>query len=346
MRKITPVDERFGAWRQWKGHRRSFRVASAAEHSNIAGLAGKAALYLVFNLAVLIAALSLNSKTHANTQGSLTVDGRKRTYELHVPASYNSGQPSALVLALHGLLGTGHKTAEFTHFDKVSDAHGFLTVYPDGLHRSWADGRGATDSDKEGIDDVKFISELIRNLSSHYRIDASRVYAAGISNGGFMSQHIACALADQVAAVGVIAATMGERTANACRPAGPVSVIVFQGDKDPLVPIQGGPMGPNGSHGTILSLQDTAGKWAGLNGCDSTPQSSALPDKAGDGTIVRKQTYAPCKENSEVVIYTIEGGGHTWPGGKQYLPEMFVGKTTRNLDASESLWEFFSRHTR
>src|SRR6185436_20133685 len=114
----------------------------------------------------------------------------------------------------------------------------------------------------------------------------------------------------------------------------------------PLVPIQGGPMGRNGSRGTILSLQATAEKWVRLNGCDSTPQSLALPDKAGDGTIVRKQTYSPCKENSEVVIYTIEGGGHTWPGGKQYLSEMFVGKTTHNVDASETLWEFFSRHTR
>ena len=306
----------------------------------------RATLYLILNLSVLLAALSLAPKTHANTQGSLTVDGRKRTYELHVPASYNSGQPAALVLALHGRLGTGHKTADLTHFDKVSDAHGFLTVYPDGLHRSWADGRGATDSDKEGIDDVKFISALIRSLSSHYRIDRSRVYAAGISNGGFMSQRIACALADQIDAAGVIAATMGERTANACQPARPASVIVFQGDKDPLVPIQGGPMGRNGSRGTILSLQATAEKWVRLNGCDSTPQSLALPDKAGDGTIVRKQTYSPCKENSEVVIYTIEGGGHTWPGGKQYLSEMFVGKTTHNVDASETLWEFFSRHTR
>jgi polyhydroxybutyrate depolymerase len=324
-----------------------FHCAFLAEHSN--GIVQpKGALTNLRRLClwVLLLALWSGPFAHADSQGSLEVDGRTRTYKLHVPASYTASEPMPLVLVLHGRLGTGRSTIELTHFDKTSDAHGFMAVFPDGLHRSWADGRGATDSDKDGVNDVHFLSELIHKLLSDYRIDPSRVYVTGISNGGFMSQRVACELADQVAAVGIVAATMGEHTADACRPTKPISVMLLQGSKDPLVPIQGGPMGRNGSRGTILSLEATAQKWVSLDACNSTPESSALPDNAGDGTIVRKQAYSGCKGGSEVIRYAIEGGGHTWPGGKQYLPEMFIGKTTRNLDASEALWDFFSHHAR
>jgi polyhydroxybutyrate depolymerase len=297
-------------------------------------------------LALLSLLLSLAAKSDGNTQGSLTVDGRERTYELHVPVTYKTDQPVPLALILHGRLGDGRGTAALTHFDKVSDAHGFLAIYPDGLHRSWADGRKVTDSDKEGTDDVKFLSELIHKLSSAHRIDGSRIYVAGISNGGFMTQRVACELSDQIAAVGVVAATMSEQIAASCHPNKPVSVVMMQGSLDTFVPIQGGAMGPNGSRGQILSLRATAEKWAGFDGCNSAPERSTLPDIARDGTTVQRESFSGCKEQAEVVAYTVEGGGHTWPGGKQYLPAAIIGKTTRNMDASEILWEFFARHSR
>jgi len=289
-------------------------------------------------------AFLLVRRSSGNSQGSITVDGHRRTYELHVPAGYKAAQTVSLVVVLHGRLGTGHGTAGLTHFDSVSEAHGFLVVYPDGLGRSWADGRGATSSDKDGIVDVKFLSELIHKLSHDYRIDASRVFVSGISNGGFMSQRVACELSSQVAAVGVVAATMGEITASHCHPEKPVSVMLIQGTQDPLVPFQGGPMGKNGSHGTILSLQKAAEKWVDLDACDAKPEVSTLADKASDGTTIRREVFAGCKEGAEIIVYTVEGGGHTWPGGKAYLPEIIIGKTSRNMNASEALWEFFSKH--
>jgi len=217
-----------------------------------------AVVLLVIVLAVMLA----TRKAHSNGQRSITVDGRKRTYELHLPHPYDSSRPAPLVLVLHGRLGDGHGTAGLTHFDKVSDAHGFLVVYPDGLQRSWADGRGFTSSDKNGIDDGTFMSALIDKLSSDNKIDAKRVYVTGISNGGFMSQRLGCELSSKIAAVGTVAATLSQNTAASCRPARPVSVAFLQGTKDPLVPIQGGPMGRNGSHGVILSLADSAKKWS------------------------------------------------------------------------------------
>jgi polyhydroxybutyrate depolymerase len=297
-------------------------------------------------VAALLLVLSLVAGSDGNLKGSLTVDGHERTYEFHVPATYKTEQSVPLVLILHGRLGDGRGTASLTHFDKVSDAHGFLAVYPDGLHRSWADGRKVTDSDKEGIDDVKFLSELIHKLSSAQRIDDSRIYVAGISNGGFMTQRVACELSDQIAAVGVVAATMSEQIAASCHPTKPVSVLMMQGSLDTFVPIQGGAMGRNGSRGQILSLRATAEKWVNLDGCNSTPERSTLPDNARDGTTVQRESFSGCKERTEVVAYTVEGGGHTWPGGKQYLPAAIIGKTTRNLDGSETLWEFFARHSR
>jgi polyhydroxybutyrate depolymerase len=161
-----------------------------------------------------------------------------------------------------------------------------------------------------------------------------------------MTQRLACELSDQIAAAASIAATIGETTAAGCHPTKPISIAVFMGTKDPLVPIQGGPMGRNGSHGTILSLQATAEKWIALNGCTAKPAVTEIPDQASDGTSIRVATVSNCKSSSEVITYKVKEGGHTWPGGKQYLPAMVIGKTTRNLDASEELWRFFSRHSR
>ncbi len=294
-------------------------------------------------LLFLIVLLSVQ-RSFGNSQRSITVDGRERTFEVHVPPGYKGEQAVPLVVALHGRGGTGHRIVGLTHFDDVADAHGFLVAYPDGLNASWADGRGATSSDKDGIDDVKFLSELIRKLTRDYKIDSSRVFVTGISNGGFMSQRVACELSSQVAAVGVVAATMGEITASHCHPGKPVSVMLIQGAQDPLVPIQGGPMGPNGSRGMILSLKDAAKKWIGFDACDSKPEITTLQDKAADGTSIRREAFTGCKGGAEIVVYTVEGGGHTWPGGKAYLSESIIGKTSHNMDASEVLWEFFSKH--
>jgi polyhydroxybutyrate depolymerase len=303
-------------------------------------------LRIAIGISVLFIPLLIAQRSFGNAASSITVDGHNRTYELHVPAAYKRDKAVPLVVALHGRGGTGHVIVGLTHFDSVADAHGFLVVYPDGLSASWADGRGATPSDTGGIDDVKFISELIRKLARDYKIDSLRVFVTGYSNGGFMSQRVACELSSQVAAVGVVAATMGEITASHCHPDIAISVMLIQGTKDPLVPFQGGPMGPNGSRGMILSLQEAGKKWIGLDGCDSKPEITTLQDKAVDGTSIRREAFAGCKGGAEVIVYTVEGGGHTWPGGKAYLPESVIGKTSGNMDASEALWEFFSKHSR
>ncbi len=277
---------------------------------------------------------------------AITVDGRERAYRLHVPPSYDGSKRVALVLALHGRLGNGEGQEHLSHFDKVSDEHGFIVVYPDGLDRSWADGRGATPSDKKGVDDVKFLSALINKLESEYKIDPGRVYATGMSNGGFMSGRLACELSDKITAVGIVAASLSTNTATVCKPAKPISVLIMQGTKDPLVPFQGGALGKNGDRGEILGHDAAAKKFAALNNCPAEPQRSHIPDSAADGTSIDIFTYTGCAAGTEVRGYTIEGGGHAWPDGVAYLPAAVIGKTSRNLDASETIWEFFAAHLR
>lgn len=281
----------------------------------------------------------------ADKQATMQVDGRERTYTYHVPAGYDRSRPVPLVLALHGRLGQGSGEERLSHLDKVGDAHGFLVVYPDGLDRSWADGRGGTPSDRKNVDDVKFLSNLIDQLEREYRIDTTRIYGTGMSNGGFMSGRLACELSGRIAAVAIVAASLSESVATNCHPEQPISVLVLLGTEDPLVPLSGGPLGRNTSGGVVLSHDATVQTFAKLDRCSGEPKKERIADQAGDGTTIDVTTYASCASGTEVRGYVVNGGGHAWPGGMQYLPASMIGKTSKNMDASEVIWEFFSRHT-
>jgi polyhydroxybutyrate depolymerase len=166
-----------------------------------------------------------------------------------------------------------------------------------------------------------------------------------MSNGGFMSGRLACDLSGRVAAVAIVGASLSENVAANCHRAKPVSVLIIQGTADPLVPIGGGGVGPNSS-GEVLSHAAAIAKFVELNHCSGKTKKENIPDKAGDGTTLDVTTYSSCAEGSEVQGYVVNGGGHTWPGGAQYLPAAFVGKTTRNIDGSSVIWEFLAKHER
>ncbi len=288
----------------------------------------------------------LNRTDSDDRSGRIQVDGRERSYGLHVPASYDATKDVALLVALHGRLGTGSGQQKLAHLDEVSDQRGFLVVYPDGLNRSWADGRGGTPADHGGVDDVKFISALIDKLESRYRVDRTRVYATGMSNGGFMSGRLACDLSERIAALAIVGASLSESAAAHCHPAKPVSVLVIQGTEDPLVPFAGGPLGRSNAGGVVLSHDAAVQTFVETNHCPGEPTKEHIVDKAQDGTSLDVTTHASCAGGSEVVGYVVNGGGHTWPGDMQYLPAALIGKTTQNLDGSSAIWEFLSRHSR
>lgn len=280
---------------------------------------------------------------------SLTFGGYTRTYTVHLPTAIRAA-PHALVIVLHGGGGTGAGMQSLMRggMNTLADKEGFVVVYPDGVEKQWNDGRKLDQARamRENIDDAGFLAALIDRLAQTLSIDRRRVYATGISNGGMMSQRLACDLSDQIAAIGVVAASLSEDLSARCQPTKPLSVLLMPGTHDPLVPWQGGEIGfANHRRGKTLSVSDTVAFWTTRNGCPSSPIVTQEPDRdPKDGTRVRKETYAPCRAATEVILYAIEGGGHTWPNGRQYLPEQIVGKTSRDIDANTVLWDFFKTH--
>ncbi len=270
---------------------------------------------------------------------ALQFGGLTRTCSVHLPPGYDGSRAVPLVLALHGMGGDGEGMARLTHFNAIADEGGFIVAYPDGMRRRWSFGRLPM---LGGIDDVGFIAALIQSLSGDLAIDQARVYALGMSNGGGLIDLLICRRADLFSAVAIVSATIAAFMAHICRPSHPVSVLMIHGTDDPLIPFGGG----GRRRQVLLSAPDTAQHWARLAGCVEGPVVNYLPDYAHDGTRVRYDVFSGGPDGAEVILYVIEGGGHTWPGGWAYLPERIIGKTSRQIDASLVIWDFFQRHTR
>jgi len=266
----------------------------------------------------------------------ITIDGLSREFITYLPAGINPNDKLPVIISLHGRLGTAERQMKFANFKPIGDRDKVIIVCPQGVDRSWNDGRGTPAHDKN-INDVKFIDQLITYIINTYHADANRIYVTGMSNGGFMSSRLACELNNRIAAIAVVAASMDKDAGY--QPVKPIPVMYIQGSEDPLVPFAGGEM-QKGAGGSIYSHEEILKKWAAVDGCDNKPVITNLPVKIDDGTSVIKEEYRN-PDGLKVVGYTIAGGGHTWPGGSQYMPKFVIGSVTKNLNACEVIWEFF-----
>jgi polyhydroxybutyrate depolymerase len=273
--------------------------------------------------------------------GTLESGGIVRAYQVHVPAR-KASQTLPLVLVLHGGRGDGAGMRSLTGMDSSADTAGFIVVYPDGLQKQWADGRGATEPEKAGVNDVAFLSSLVQRLSSELNADPKRIYATGISNGGFMSARLACDASSVFAAVAVVAATIPENVRATCKPSRAVPLMLIHGTADTFVPEVGGTI-VKGEGGEAASTTQTVNLWRDLNKCSSGATQTQI-NPANDGTSISLERYTGCASGSEVAFYKVTDGGHTWPGGSQYLPVIIVGKTSRDVNASETMLAFFKNH--
>jgi polyhydroxybutyrate depolymerase len=278
------------------------------------------------------------SQSAVDWQGPIDIRGVERTYLLHLPPSYDSRKAVPLVLVFHGGRGSGKRVAGMTGFSQLADEKGFIVVYPDALNGYWNDGRPRTGESLP--DDVAFISTLIDRLGTLFAIDPKRVYATGISNGAIFVQRLGCELPDKLAAIAPVAGTLAKDLK--VRPGEPVSVLMIHGTADEFVPYGGGEVrGDIG--GQVLSVKETAAMWVEANGCaDAAPRVSLRAPKSGTDTRVRRETWGPCKAGTAVVVYTVEGGGHAWPGAPaRRVMGRVVGTTSRDFDAARTIWEFF-----
>jgi len=296
------------------------------------GIAAAAALFLILLAAY---AGAIHAAPAGEISGRIDSGGEKRTYILHVPDSYDPSSPVPLVISMHGFAEWPAHQMDISRWNDLADRHGFLVVYPagTGFPPRWRI-RGDEGESALPMIDVEFVSDLIDTLAEEYNIDPAQVYANGLSNGGGMAEMLACTLSDRIAAIGgVSGAYLYPR--NRCNPPRPVPVIAFHGTADPIVPYAGGES--TSFHYPFPPVQDWAGDWAARNGCADGPAD--LPS-AGEVTGSR---YEGCRDGAEVILYTIPGGGHAWPGG-QALPQWLVGRTSQDIDATAVMWEFFERH--
>jgi polyhydroxybutyrate depolymerase len=272
--------------------------------------------------------------------------GHTRTYHVLVPDGYDPSTPTPLVLALHGGGGEGSKVDRSTRgqFSREADRKDWLVVFPEGVDKGWNEGRESTVTPRKDVDDVAFLTALIDEVAKDYNVDTNRVYATGISNGGFMSIVLALKASDRVAAVAPVTASIAKVHEHST-PSRPVPILFMNGTEDPLVPYAGGQVTVFGKErGEVLSTERSVQLFAEYNGCTGEQAPAKLPNWAPlDGTRVLVRRAAGC--TADVVLYEIQGGGHTWPAGQQYLPKSLVGRVSRDILAVRHIFDFFDGKT-
>jgi polyhydroxybutyrate depolymerase len=278
---------------------------------------------------------------------TLTIDGVLRTFIMYLPTGYNNAGKMPIIFALHGGGGAPESMYQLADFRPIAERDKVIIVCPAGIQTSWNDGR-PTSANTAGINDVSFISQLCSYMVTNYAADATRIYATGMSNGGFMTSRLACELSDKIAAIASVAASMEQNAIAAnCNTNGrAVPAIYIHGTLDPLVPFLGGTMSPSTSGGVILSHAQVIAKWVTINNCVTPVVTTDVPDIANDGTTIKQRVYGGGNNGSEVVSYVVANGGHTWPQGFQYISEAIIGKTSQDMNACEVIWQFFKRFKR
>lgn len=291
-------------------------------------------ILIVIGLPVLLIMIVAAAYLLSNrTNGTLEWASETRRYLLYVPENYDPTTPTPLVISIHGYAEWPAHQMQISGWNELADQEGFIVVYPmgTGFPLRWRTF-GAYGSDRDPREDVLFIYAIIAQLSAEYNIDWSRIYANGLSNGGGMSFTLACMLSERIAAVGMVSGAY-LLPWEQCTPARRVPAVVFHGTADPIVPFQGGPS--RSFDIPFPAIPEWVDALAQHNGC--TGEKIELPEN-GDVSGIQ---YTDCA--AEVVFYTIAGGGHGWPGGEP-IPEWIVGYTSMDIDATQVMWEFFTRH--
>ena len=273
----------------------------------------------------------------ASVSETLKSGGDLRNYWLVRPEGLENTKPAPLLMVLHGSAGSGEDMMTVTQrgFERLADKEKFVVVYPDALERRWNDQGGT-------VDDVGFLLAIVDKLVADGLVDKNRIYVAGISNGGMMAQRLACEQADRIAGIATVAGGLPEPLQATCKPARALPVLVIHGTEDPIVPWSGGAVAGFEDFGKVLSARETAKFWAANNRCGDGGVIAAEPDRdPKDGTRVKMEVFASCPAGAAVKLAAVEGGGHTWPGGYQYLPERFIGRTSQDVDANSLIWNFF-----
>ena len=270
-------------------------------------------------------------------------EGRSRSYWIHLPPQDQPNHPRPLVLIFHGGGGSAEGAMRMAQMDELADAEGFMVVYPNGTGPfareallTWNTWNCCGYALRNQVDDVGFIRTLIERLEATYPIDPKRIYAAGLSNGGMMVYRLACELSDKIAAIAPVAGALNVDHPN---PTSPVSVLIVHGTADEHILYEGGPprrafdRTPRVDH----SVAQAVAFWVAQDHCVPTPQRET------HGHVIYER-YTGGAGGTEVVLYTILGQGHAWPGGRSGLRFENVDEPTQEISATTLIWDFFAHH--
>jgi len=285
--------------------------------------------------------LGLCPSAHAQYLTGLTLnhDGESRVYDVYIPVDYSPSERVPLILNMHGFSATSQSQASYSEFNLIADTARFIVVYPQGLVRTIDTGQTGTHWNAyfgTDVDDKGFLVKLMDKMMTDYNIDEARVYATGWSNGGYMAYRLACEESARLAAVASVTGTMVFQQLPNCNPDNPVSVLHIHGTDDKTVNY-------NGSSRSV-GVSEVISTWVNNNNCqiDGVTEIS-LPDiDQTDNSTVSKFEYNTCSLTTDVHLYKVTGGGHTWPGATIDREEL--GATNRDIKASAVIWEFFRLH--
>ena len=279
------------------------------------------------------------------TSVAITSGGQPRTFLVHVPANVTSN-PGAVLVFHGGSIGSAAQLQGNIGLDALADRDGFITIYPETSGKNWTDGRIATQG---GANDVQFTRDIVAYLQKTYGVSPAKIFATGLSNGGIFDYKLACDAPGLVRAMAPVAANMAEQQKADCHPSKGTPLMMFMGTADPLMPYEGGYpklasmiekfKGPLTDQ--MVSSADTAAFWANLNGCGGSTRTN-LPDTVSDGTTVTETQFASCNRG-DVVLFSINEGGHAWPGTGKSGGKM-TGKNTNDISANEEMVAFFKQY--
>jgi len=253
-----------------------------------------------------------------NYNGAITINEVTRKFNTHIPPGYQPGVPTPLVLNLHGRGGTVNNHEQISQMNARADEQGFIVVSPQAIGEpsTWWPASGP-----KGQADLEFFQMLIATLESQHSIDPARIYVTGFSNGGAMANRLACTLANKIAAIAPVAGAHPQM--ETCEASLPVAVLAIHAIDDPIIPYKG-----DGDYLTAVPAWTSA--WAQRNEC------GLIPEVDISHATYKWETWSDCAGDASVILYTIDGGGHTWPGsGLGYSSDIY---------ASDIIWAFFEAH--
>jgi polyhydroxybutyrate depolymerase len=274
------------------------------------------------------------------TSESIISSGIERNYLVYTPANLPS-TTVPLVVVLHGgsqdAAVTASETLPTFVWRIIADREKIIVAFPNGLNNQWNDCR----SDIVGrstANDTAFISGMIDRISTQRAIDTSRIYVTGASNGGMMAYRIAIELGSRIAGVGAVIANLPVDPLRECpaTPPNAMSVVIMNGNADPLMPFEGGGVAMSSTSGTVRSVNASRDYWIAANGCDAVPAIENFPDiNTTDGVTVSRELYTGCRGAHKVAFFKSDGGGHTTPSLKYFTQ----GSQSRDIEGNEEMWK-------